>query len=119
MTDQFLNDDLDDGHLVPRATRPPQDPVGTANQCDPLIPDQFMEDPDPLVTTMLCINCRAPLYRIYSRVDEKGFLKSTKTESLGPWKYDKKNDKCPVCGGCDRRYRENLPPQFLTSKGLL
>jgi hypothetical protein len=117
MNELELNqDNIDDGHIVPRTHKPPQDPTGRTS-VDPLVPDAIMLDEDPYITTMLCANCRAPLFKIEARVSDQGLLKSTKTTALGPWKYDKNKDECPICHGCYCKYTPNEPTKYLTSKG--
>lgn len=114
----FLKLDPALAHIVPRKQHLRGEiPKGTPLQSDALLSEAGVSD-DPLTTTVLCITCRQPLWKVKCRVDNKGRLLSTKT-TLIVKEVDPNEPICPLCKGLYFDMRDNGTPKFLTSKGTM
>lgn len=104
---KFDNDDLDDAHIIPRKIIPKGE---VPKQM--VVDEKLINDPDPNKNTIICINCREPIFEIQIL----GPL-SHRVVPLGNYQYKSKDNTCPKCKGAYYYLHPNGRPRILTTKG--
>lgn len=103
-----FEDDLDDAHIIPRKIVPRGEvPL------QKVIDEKMLQDPDPHKNTIICINCREPIFEI--QIIKAGM--SHRVVPLGNYQYKNQDNECPKCRGAYFYVNPDGRPRFLTTKG--